>query len=137
VLAVCDPDVLIVSVKEIAVGSTGEPAVDWTRWQRTAIDASAKQIYGAERWLQTAERVVCFDGSPGIALPPLSARRVHRIAIALGSVLSPSTAETSARGSYTSSRRKHWSPSWLSWTQLTTLPPTFLRKNTLSKAGLA
>src|SRR3989442_513982 len=83
-LAVCAPDVIIFSVKEIALGKKKGPEVEWARWQREAIDASAKQIYGAERWLRTASHVVRRDGSLGIALPDLISRRVHRVAVALG-----------------------------------------------------
>ncbi len=85
VLIVCDPDVVVVSVKEIGLGDTGDISTDWDRWSRRAIDASAKQIYGAERWLKSAKRVVKSDGTDGLSLPDLQKRRVHRVAVALGS----------------------------------------------------
>ncbi|MCX5727110.1 MAG: NERD domain-containing protein [Candidatus Saganbacteria bacterium] len=84
ILAVCDPDVIIFSVKDISVTETGDLRVDWGRWQREAVSKSAKQIYGAERWLRAARHVIRADRTPGIALPDLSHRRVHRIAVALG-----------------------------------------------------
>src|SRR6266545_2747485 len=53
VLAVCDPNVVIFSVKDLAMPATGNVRVDWQRWHRGAIDESVKQIHGAERWLRT------------------------------------------------------------------------------------
>jgi hypothetical protein len=85
VLIVCDPDVIVVSVKEVGLGDSGDISTDWERWSRRAIDDSAKQIYGAERWLKSANRVVKSDGTDGLPLPDLQKRRLHRVAVALGS----------------------------------------------------
>lgn len=85
VLAVCDPDLVIFSIKDIGLKKTGDPAVGWERWRKKAIDASCKQIYGAQRWIDSATNVVTKDGETGIALPEPSRRRVHRVAVALGS----------------------------------------------------
>jgi hypothetical protein len=64
----------------------GDPIqVHHDRWSRKAVEASVNQIYGAERWLASAPRVIRGDGSLGLMLPPLDRRRVHRIAVALGS----------------------------------------------------
>jgi hypothetical protein len=84
ILVVCDPHVIIISVKEVHYQSDKAPDVANKRWEREAIDASVKQIYGAERWLAKATRIVRKDGSPGLRLPPLETRRVHRIAVAIG-----------------------------------------------------
>jgi len=84
VLVVCDPDIVIVSVKEITVTDSGDTFTDWRRWQKRAIEDSAKQIYGAERWLRSATRVVRADGSLGLELPSLKERRIHRVAVSLG-----------------------------------------------------
>lgn len=81
---VCDPDVIIFSVKDIGLTDSGDPSVDWKRWRKRAIDASAKQIYGAERWLDGCSHVIRSDASSGIKLPSREVRRVHRVAIALG-----------------------------------------------------
>jgi hypothetical protein len=83
-LVVCDPDVIILSVKEIAVTESGDLGTDWERWRRKAIDASVKQIYGAERVLRTASHVTAKDGQKRLPLPDAAVRRVHRIAVALG-----------------------------------------------------
>lgn len=85
VLIVCDPDIAIVSVKAPTLTDTGQPRTDWRRWQRRAITSSCEQIHGAERWLKGARMVIRHDGSPGLPLPPTSERRIHRVAVALGS----------------------------------------------------
>jgi hypothetical protein len=83
VLVVCEPHVIIISVKEIRLGE-GDTEVDHNRWQRKAVDASIDQIDGAETWLQTANHVIRRDGSKGLPLPPLAERKTHRIAVAFG-----------------------------------------------------
>jgi hypothetical protein len=83
-LVVCAPDVVIFSVKEIALKDSGSPTVDWQRWRRRAIDDSVKQLYGAERWVRSTSRVIRADGSLGLMLPPPDRLRVHRVAVALG-----------------------------------------------------
>jgi hypothetical protein len=83
-LVVCDPDILLISVKEIALERSGSVEVDANRWRRRAIEKSVEQLYGAERQLLRMDRVVRADGAAGLALPPLHLRRIHRIAVALG-----------------------------------------------------
>lgn len=84
VLVVCDPDIIVLSVKEVVLRSDKDPEVAHTRWERRAVEESVEQIYGAERWLTKSVSVTRRDGSPGHALPPLDNRRMHRIAVALG-----------------------------------------------------
>jgi len=76
---------VIVSVKEVEVTNSGNLAVDWARWQREAIEKSCKQIYGAERWLKSASHVVRAGGTKGPDLPAKDSRRIHRVAVSLGS----------------------------------------------------
>lgn len=83
-LVVCDPHVLIFSVKQISVPESGDSAVDRDRWQRRAVDDSVKQIYGAERSLATADRVAPNDDMEGLPLPSRGIRRTHRLAVAIG-----------------------------------------------------
>lgn len=83
-LVVCDPEVIIFSVKEVELGDSGDATVDWERWRKRAIDNSVKQIRGAERTIRRTEFVVRADGSPGIKFPPAERLRVHRVAVALG-----------------------------------------------------
>lgn len=82
-LVVCGVHVLIISVKEIEYRDTGDK-VGWERWHKAAIDKSAKQIWGAERWLRTASSFQRADGRE-ITLPPESERKYHRISVSLGS----------------------------------------------------
>lgn len=82
-LIVCGPHIIIISVKEIEYKDTGDTS-GWERWHRTAIEKSAKQIWGAERWLNTSDEVTRHDGRI-IKLPPTSDRIYHRVSVSLGS----------------------------------------------------
>src|SRR5216684_6069735 len=86
VLVICDPDVIIFSVKEAKVAPNADPMVQFQRWRRKAIEESAAQLYGAERWINTSGQtnVVRSDGTLGLPYPPAERRRIHRVAIALG-----------------------------------------------------
>ncbi len=85
VLVVCDPDIIIVSVKEIEYKDTGKPEVDFERWRRKAIHESCKQIYGAERRIESQSNVITHDGKTALPFPPKDSRNIYRIAVALGS----------------------------------------------------
>lgn len=85
VLVVCEPDVLIFSVKEINVKDSGNFENDWNRWRKEAIEKSCKQIYGAERHIKSCNQVIRKDGSLGLMIRKDIEWNVHRIAIALGS----------------------------------------------------
>ncbi len=85
ILVVCDPDIVLVSVKEIGLSITADPAVQRQRWWKKAIEQSADQLYGADRILRGSKNVVLADGTEGLAIPPPDRLRVHRIAVALGS----------------------------------------------------
>lgn len=84
VLIVCDPDVIIFSVKDIRVSTSEDESIGWERWQKKAIEASANQIYGAEKWIQNAAHVIRRDGSIGLSFPDRKATRIHRVAVAFG-----------------------------------------------------
>jgi len=84
VLVVCDPHVVVISVKDIKLGDSGNIEVDWGRWERKAIDDSVKQIGGAVRWLEQADHVIRKDGTKGLPLPPRERRVYHLIGVALG-----------------------------------------------------
>ncbi|MEP3052669.1 hypothetical protein [Ascidiaceihabitans sp.] len=82
-LIVCGPHIVIISVKEIEYKDTGDTK-GWERWHRTAIEKSASQIWGAERWLKNADDVVRHDGRI-VTLPPKLERIYHRVSVSLGS----------------------------------------------------
>lgn len=84
ILAVCGPDIIIFSVKEIQVSEGGDIETAWKRWNRRAVEKSAKQVYGAERWLKSATHVIKNDGGQGLGLPSENDQKIHRIVVALG-----------------------------------------------------
>ncbi len=84
ILVVCDPDIIIFSVKEIEYKLEKGDSTGWDRWIRKAIEKSSNQIYGAERWLATAENVIRCDGQLGISIPSRDKCKIHRIAVAFG-----------------------------------------------------
>ncbi len=87
-LVVCGDDIIIFSDKSIQWPAVEDLNLAWTRWYRRAIESSAKQIRGAERWLtQFPTRIfldaACLQRLP-IELPMPEARRVHGVIVALG-----------------------------------------------------
>lgn len=83
-MVVCDPHVIIISVKDVILRSEKELA-GIERWHRKAVEASVSQIYGAERRLQNMSKIKFGDGSEGLVLPDKAARKIHRLAVAFGS----------------------------------------------------
>ncbi|MDR5591647.1 hypothetical protein [Christiangramia sp. SM2212] len=85
VLVVCGNYVLIISVKDIRMSNHSDENVRYERWIKKAIEDSAKQIYGAERYLKTVNEVYAKNRTNKISLPPKNERIIFRIAIAFGS----------------------------------------------------
>lgn len=83
-LVVCDPDVILFSVKAIGLSDPNDQ-VAIGRWQKRAVLDSVKQLYGAARHLGRLRRVLRSDGTEGFSLPPPDRIRIHRVAVALGS----------------------------------------------------
>lgn len=81
-LVVCGPHIVIISVKENKYKDTGDET-GWERWQKAAIEKSASQIWGAERWLETVDEIARHDGRI-ITLPEKDQRRYHRVSVSLG-----------------------------------------------------
>lgn len=84
ILVVCEPDIIIFSVKEIEFKDTGDK-VGWERWRKKAIEESCNQIYGAERWINLSPNVITQNGEEGLPFPEIPNRKFHRVAVALGS----------------------------------------------------
>jgi len=84
VLVVCEPDIIILSVKDVAFIEKGDEKINQTRWFKRAIEESVKQIYGAERWINSTTHAIRNDGKQGLPFPKPAVRRVHRVAVALG-----------------------------------------------------
>ena len=84
VLIVSDPDIIIISVKDIELKNHGDVSVNWRRWQKKAIEESYDQIYGAEKWINRSTHVITKEGKRSLPFPQIDHRKIHRIAIALG-----------------------------------------------------
>lgn len=82
VLVVCDPHIVLFSVKAAAIPSTESSEVARTRWLRKVVKGSVEQLYGAERVLGRLVRVILSDGTEGVPLPDKSS--IHRVAVGLG-----------------------------------------------------
>lgn len=85
ILVVCEPDIIIFSVKDIKLTNSGSGDVDRDRWIKRAIKKSVKQIYGAERWINNSTDVITKEGKLGLPFPEIAHRRIHRVAVAFGS----------------------------------------------------
>lgn len=81
-LITCGNHIVIISVKHINYKDTGDSA-GWNRWVKSAIDKSAVQIGGAERWLKSAQSFTRHDGRQ-VNLPSIENRQIHRISVSLG-----------------------------------------------------
>ncbi len=87
-LVVCGNDVIIFSDKSCEYPDTGNEHTDWCRWYKKAIQKSAAQLFGAERWLRKYPSRVFIDEKCTQPLPipfenPKDCR-FHRVAVALG-----------------------------------------------------
>lgn len=85
-LVVFDEHVIIFSDKDCEFPDTGNLELDWQRWYRRAVEKSAKQIWGAERWLKSFPHRVFLDRSCTqafpIKLPDSKEATYHRIVVA-------------------------------------------------------
>lgn len=81
-LIVCGNHIIIISVKDIKYKDTGDEA-GFRRWTKAAIDKSASQIWGAERWLDSSVEFTRHDDRQ-VELPSKESRIVHRISVSLG-----------------------------------------------------
>ena len=84
ILIVCEPDIIILSVKDIKLTDSGDIETDWRRWLKKAITDSAKQIYGAEKWIKSTSHIIQNDGTQGLQFPSSEVQRIHRVAVAFG-----------------------------------------------------
>lgn len=85
-IVVFGDDVILFSDKAGAYPDSGDPALDWSRYYRSAIAESARQLRTAEQWIRRfPDRVYldvrCETPLP-LTLPPTNRLRVHRICVA-------------------------------------------------------
>jgi len=88
-LVVFGNNVFIFSDKSCEFPNTGDGRTDWARWFRRAILKSAKQVWGAEKWIrQHPDRLftdpACSEPLP-VPLPPADQTVFHRVVVAHGS----------------------------------------------------
>jgi hypothetical protein len=86
ILVVCEPDIIIFSVKDISVKRSENYDVDYERWKRRAIHESIDQIYGAERIICLRDEIFLKDGTTVINLPDKGIRKIYRVAVAFGGI---------------------------------------------------
>lgn len=84
VLVICEPDIIIFSVKEIQIKYSGNIEHDADKWMKKAISASVKQIYGAERFIRSTESILLKDRKTKIELPQTVDWKIHRVAVGFG-----------------------------------------------------
>jgi SEC-C motif len=85
-LVVFGNDVIIFSDKDCTFPTSEKLDVDWVRWFRRAVQRSADQVWGAERWIRNYPSRIfvdrrCTQHLP-VPLPNAASIRVHRIVIA-------------------------------------------------------
>lgn len=87
-LVVFDQHILIFSDKYCEFPDTGNVQLDWNRWFRKAVQKSANQIWGAERWIQENPHRLFLDRHCKIKFPfdlPSTEEIIfHRIVVAHG-----------------------------------------------------
>lgn len=84
ILVICDPDIIIISVKDINIKRSGSLETDFKRWYDRAIKSSVNQIHGAERVIQFKDYVILQDNATAIKLPLKEHRNIYRIAVTFG-----------------------------------------------------
>ncbi len=87
-LVVFGDTVIIFSDKSCEMKDAGNLGLDWSRWFNKAIYKSAKQIYGAERWIRNYPNRVfigpdCKHPLP-ISISDINSCRFHRVVVAIG-----------------------------------------------------
>ena len=87
-LVVFENNIIIFSDKHCEFPDTGDHDLDWTRWYRRAIEKSARQLWGAERWIRAHPDRVFLDAKCtkkfplSLVVAPTTA--FHRVVIAHG-----------------------------------------------------
>lgn len=85
-LVIFEQHIIIFSDKDCKYPETEDPILNWSRWYRKAIENSARQVWGAERWIREhPDRLfldrTCTQPFP-ISLPDADKAKFHRILVA-------------------------------------------------------
>jgi hypothetical protein len=85
-LVVFERNIIIFSDKHCEFKSTDRPCVDWGRWFRKAVEESAQQIWGAERWIKEHSDRLFLDSRCERRFPLKidAGSRFYRITVAHG-----------------------------------------------------
>ncbi|MFQ5804736.1 MAG: SEC-C domain-containing protein [Candidatus Methylomirabilales bacterium] len=85
-IVVFENDVIIFSDKHCGVPSSGDIRKDWNRWFRRAVQKSADQTWGAERWIRNVPDRLFLDKECKklfpFPLPDVSQARFHLVVVA-------------------------------------------------------
>ncbi|WP_254562492.1 hypothetical protein [Dyadobacter diqingensis] len=87
-LVVVGDDIIIFSDKHCVYGNHEKPEVNWKRWFKSAVIASAKQLWGAESWIKQFPADIYLDPKNTLKFPiniSISpSTRIHLILVAHG-----------------------------------------------------
>lgn len=84
-LVVFGENLIIFSDKHISFNETVDIGISWKRWFRRAIQQSASQIYGAERWIQKFPLRIFLDRKCRQPFPiAIQPKKIHRVIVARG-----------------------------------------------------
>ena len=87
-LVVFENHIIIFSDKDCVYPVKGDKEVNWQRWFRQAIEKSAKQVWGAERWIKDNPTRLFLDNACTqpfpITLPDPTTATFHRVLVAHG-----------------------------------------------------
>ena len=87
-LVVFENDIIIFSDKHCEFPNSGNLDLDWPRWYRRAIEKSARQLWGAERWIRDHPERVFLDAkcTKKFPLSLVTTRTTvfHRVVVAHG-----------------------------------------------------
>ena len=84
-LIVCDPYVILISVKAINISKSGDPTIDNHRWYNRAVEKSYKQLYGAERIItDKITPIMTSEMDAKIDFPPKERMQLFRVGVSLG-----------------------------------------------------
>src|SRR5262245_30585272 len=87
-LVVFEDHIIVFSDKDCDFPNTGKLQLDWNRWFKKAVEKSAQQLWGAERWIrQYPDRIFLNPQATKpfpLSLPNPQNATIHRVLVAHG-----------------------------------------------------